>query len=290
MAWARTTTCLTVCNAATTLTETTLAGSAPSASKTNSASLFPLLSLSLSFLLLPLLSDPTSHPLPSPPLPPQLPLLLLPLPPPSPSTTPPIINTTLAELASLFSCPRRRRRSPLQQPPIISFSSAANPPPLPEGTTPWSSTTMTTTSLPLGVLVPGRETAFGLFSISLPNHPKNSTPRASETTTLQGSLPLTQLREVLVLSSLKISVALVLLSRLTLLSNKITLTVPTPLLPLLLLLSARFRDLDLLGVAAEASLGTSSRESLLGLEIALSGGWNLSVKVSLRGLVVAPPP
>jgi len=59
---------------------------------------------------------------------------------------------------------------------------------------------------------------------------------------------------------------------------------------MLLLLSARFRDLDLLGVAAIASLGTSSTASLLGLEIVLSGGYSLSIKVSLRGLMAAHPP
>lgn len=141
MAWARTTTWVTECNAVTTLTETTLAVSAPSAFKTNSASLFPLLSLSLSFLLLPLLPPPLS--LPSPPfLPPQPPLL----PPPPPFLTS-IIHTTLVERASLFSCPRRRARNPRQHPPlIISFSSAANPLPLPEETAPWSTTTTTTTT------------------------------------------------------------------------------------------------------------------------------------------------
>jgi len=300
-AWERTTTSPTECNAPTTLSETTQVPSAPSAFRRSSASSFPLPSLSPSTLLPPLplllLSDPTDHPLPpppalpSPPPPPPHPPLPLPPPHPSPTPTPTTTTTTPAEPASPFSSPRTRRRSPRPMPPPTSSSSAASPPPRPGGTTP--SSTPTTTP-PFRISVPGKDTAFGPFSTSLPNHPRNSTPRPSETptptsTTPPGSLPLTPPPE-LPLSSPRKTLALPLLSGLTLLSNRTPITaVPAPpLTPLLW--SVRSRDPDLLAVVAEASPGTSSRGFPPDSEIALSGGWSLSAKVSPRWQVVALPP
>ncbi|WVZ11879.1 hypothetical protein V8G54_016409 [Vigna mungo] len=98
--------------------------------------------------------------------------------------------------------------------------------------------TLTTTK----ISVPGRDMASGPFFTSLPNHPRNSTPRASgaptptsTSTTHPGSLPLTP-HQYLLLSSSRKTLPLLLLSGLTLLFNRtpITAVTVTLLMPLLL--------------------------------------------------------